>query len=90
MVMLAGIFGLEIFCHFARESFFDKKFYCLESVTYVPYQTKLIEVSLLSIAEMDWIDAYNKECWNKLSPLLAEDSLSLKYLERECRPLVRQ
>jgi Xaa-Pro aminopeptidase len=46
----------------------------------------LIDVSLLSIDEREWVDAYHKEI-REVSPLLEGDAMARAWLERECAPL---
>ncbi|KAJ8751981.1 hypothetical protein K2173_000727 [Erythroxylum novogranatense] len=41
-----------------------------EKLTFVPIQIKLIEQSLLSAKETDWINDYHSQVWEKVSPLL--------------------
>nr|GAT44360.1 Xaa-Pro aminopeptidase [Mycena chlorophos] len=41
-----------------------------ERCTMVPIQSKLVEFSLLSKDEKEWLDAHNKLCYEKLRPLL--------------------
>ncbi|GAV63158.1 Peptidase_M24 domain-containing protein/Creatinase_N domain-containing protein [Cephalotus follicularis] len=41
-----------------------------EKLTFVPIQTKLVNVSLLSVAEIDWLNEYHSQVWEKVSPLL--------------------
>lgn len=41
-----------------------------EKLTYVPIQTKLIEISLLSDSEVNWLNDYHAQVWEKVSPLL--------------------
>lgn len=59
-----------------------------EHVTVCPIQTKLVEKSLLTPEELSWLNAYNRECYEKVSPLLEEGSLGARWLEKECMPLV--
>jgi Xaa-Pro aminopeptidase len=47
----------------------------------------LIDVSLLSVEEREWVDAYHKEVWEKVSPLLEGDARARAWLQRECAPL---
>jgi Xaa-Pro aminopeptidase len=47
----------------------------------------LIDVSLLSVEERLWVDAYHKEILEKVSPLLEGDARARAWLERECAPL---
>lgn len=46
-------------------------------------------MSLLSHSERVWVDAYHKEVWEKVSPLLQseEDKEALAWLKRETAPL---
>ncbi|KAF9167479.1 hypothetical protein DFQ26_004432 [Actinomortierella ambigua] len=64
-------------------NFGDRGYYGFEHVTFVPMATNLIEKSLLSQSEIDWINNYHKECLDKVSPFLAPGSLGLKWLQRE-------
>jgi len=47
----------------------------------------LIDVALLSADERAWADAYHKEVWEKVSPLLEGDARAKAWLHRECAPL---
>jgi Xaa-Pro aminopeptidase len=49
----------------------------------------LIDIALLSVDERAWVDAYHKEVWEKVSPLLASegDARAKAWLHRECAPL---
>ena len=47
----------------------------------------LIDASLLSVDERAWVDAYHKEVWQKVSPLLEGDARAKEWLHRECAPL---
>lgn len=49
----------------------DKKFCKLETVTLAPLQRNLIDVSLLSAPEIDWLNAYHARVRESLEPLLA-------------------
>lgn len=54
-----------------------------------PIQTKLVDSSLLTIEEKDWLNEYHAEVLAKLAPVLKEmgDERAGKWLERECQPL---
>lgn len=65
----------------------EKSFMCLEHVTMVPMQAKLIDVNLLSAAERDWVDSYHEEIVQKLSPLLGEDSDTMSWLKENTKKL---
>jgi Xaa-Pro aminopeptidase len=47
----------------------------------------LIDVSLLSVDERGWVNAYHREIREKVSPLLESDARARAWLERECAPL---
>ncbi|KAM9912228.1 hypothetical protein OXX69_002755 [Metschnikowia pulcherrima] len=64
-----------------------KKFLEFETVTRVPYCRKLINVSMLSVEEKDWINKYHNTIWREMSPTLDPNSLECKWLRRETRPL---
>lgn len=63
----------------------------LRHVAQVPISTNLVEVSLLSPDELEWLNDYNAEVRSKLSPLLSsdEDADALAWLEKETKPLTR-
>ena len=52
-----------------------------------PMGKNLIDVSLLSAKEKEWLNAYHAEVLEKVSPLVGGDERALKWLERECSPL---
>ncbi|KAJ2703069.1 hypothetical protein FB645_004061 [Coemansia sp. IMI 203386] len=58
-----------------------------EPVTMVPIQKKLIQTSLLTQPEHDWLNLYHATVWEKVSPLLEKDSLGYNWLKRETLPL---
>ncbi|OCF44256.1 xaa-Pro aminopeptidase [Kwoniella heveanensis CBS 569] len=72
-----------------RENFGDKGYLGLERITMCPIQTSLVEVSLLSPMEREWLNDYHAEVLEKIGPLLREtgDQRAVEWLERECRPI---
>lgn len=58
---------------------------CFEKLTFVPFQCKLVDLSLLSSAEINWIDDYHSEVWQKVSPLV--DDRAREWLWNNTRPL---
>ncbi|KAG0219555.1 hypothetical protein BGX31_011291 [Mortierella sp. GBA43] len=70
-----------------RHRFGGNDYYGFEHVTFVPIQTRMIEKSLLSTAEVQWINQYHAECLDKVTPYLKKDSLGLGWLQREAVPL---
>jgi Xaa-Pro aminopeptidase len=69
-----------------KYSFGDKPYLGFEHVTMVPYCRKLIDTSLLTSAEKNWLNHYNKDIWNKTNSYFQDDKLSLAWLERETQP----
>ncbi|XP_021772939.1 probable Xaa-Pro aminopeptidase P isoform X2 [Chenopodium quinoa] len=59
-----------------------------EKLTFVPIQSKLIDLSLLSAAEVDWLNDYHDQVWQKVSPLL--DGSERQWLWENTRPLAKQ
>jgi len=47
----------------------------------------LIEVSLLTSLEKDWVNEYHAEVWKKVSPLLSNDTRALGWLKRATAPI---
>ncbi|KAI8596291.1 Creatinase/aminopeptidase [Dissophora ornata] len=68
-------------------NFGGRGYYGFEHVTLVPIQIKMIDRSLLTHLEVEWINAYHAECLAKVSPFLAKDSPGLKWLQREAASL---
>ncbi|XP_010255999.2 PREDICTED: probable Xaa-Pro aminopeptidase P [Nelumbo nucifera] len=58
-----------------------------EKMTFVPIQSKLVDLSLLSIAEVNWLNDYHSQVWEKVSPLL--DGSARQWLWNNTRPLVK-
>ncbi|CAN1232890.1 Aminopeptidase P2 [Linum perenne] len=59
-----------------------------EKLTFVPIQSKMVEVSLLSDAEIDWLNDYHSQVWDKVSPLV--EGSARQWLWDNTRQLVRQ
>ncbi|GAB4835827.1 Aminopeptidase P2 [Ancistrocladus abbreviatus] len=58
-----------------------------EKLTFVPIQSKLVDLSLLSAAEVDWLNDYHDQVWQKVSPLV--DGLARQWLWKNTRPVVK-
>ena len=56
-----------------------------ETITLFPIDRRLIEVSLLTAAQVGWLDAYHRMVWERVSPLV--DGADRAWLEEACRPL---
>ncbi|KAF9527431.1 putative Xaa-Pro aminopeptidase P [Crepidotus variabilis] len=65
----------------------DKGYLGFEHVTLCPIHKKLIDASLLNEEEKKWLDDYHAETWDKISPLLKNDTRALDWLKRETSPL---
>ncbi|XP_017791834.1 PREDICTED: xaa-Pro aminopeptidase 1 isoform X2 [Habropoda laboriosa] len=63
----------------------NRSFLTFETVTLVPIQTKLLNVSLLTDHEIEYLNNYHARCLNTLKPLLQgpENAQALEWLERE-------
>ncbi|XP_020212955.1 aminopeptidase P2 [Cajanus cajan] len=59
-----------------------------EKLTYVPIQIKLVDLSLLSAAEVDWLNNYHSLVWEKVSPLL--DGSARQWLWNNTRPVTHE
>ena len=58
-----------------------------ETLTYVPFDRRLIDMTLLSHQERDWIDAYHRDTKSLLGPQLDGDATA--WLAEACAPLPR-
>jgi Xaa-Pro aminopeptidase len=57
-----------------------------DTLTLFPIDLNLVEDSLLTKEERDWLNDYHQEVWDRVSPLL-EDEGELDCLRRMCAPL---
>jgi len=48
---------------------------CFETITFAPFDQRLIDTSLLTVQETEWLNRYHEEVREKLSPLLAGEDL---------------
>lgn len=67
--------------------FGDKQWLGFEHVTMTPIGRNLIEPSLLSDAEIKWINDYHAEIWEKTEHYFQADELTRSWLERETQPI---
>ncbi len=58
-----------------------ENFLCFESLTFVPYDSTLIDQSMLIHSEIDWLKSYYNDIWSKVSPLL--DGNEQKWLKNK-------
>ncbi len=66
--------------------FGGEPFLAFENITVVPYCRKLIDTSLLTKAELDWLNATNAYTVEKTKPFLEGNELALAWLARETQP----
>ena len=87
-IYLAGQFGVRtentmIIRHYKTTEFGE--FLQLEPLTLCPIDKTPIDVAMLTAEEKEWLNAYHREVFERLSPLL--DSDDLKWLEDACSAL---
>lgn len=61
-------------------------FFEFKTITMFPYDQKLIDTDLLTREEIDWVNSYHKQVFDRLSPHLDEDET--KWLADKTSPLV--
>jgi Xaa-Pro aminopeptidase len=69
-----------------KYNFGDKGYLGFERVTMVPYCRKLVDKSLLTESELQFVNDYHKEVYEKTKKFFEEDGVSLDWLERETAP----
>jgi Xaa-Pro aminopeptidase len=68
----------------------DKKFMRFKKLTMIPIQKNIIQLALMTDRELDWLDAYHFEVFDKVSPLLEAGSKAYSWLKRSCEPIDRK
>ena len=63
----------------------DRDMLAFETLTYVPFDRRLIDTDLLTDAERDWIDCYHGDTLSLLAPRL--DAQTCDWLTKACAPL---
>ena len=63
----------------------DRPMLGFETLTFAPIDRACIETSLLTITEIEWLNAYHQEVLAKIGPRLDEDEL--RWLKEKCAPL---
>mmetsp|Transcript_10864 Transcript_10864/g.16757 ORF Transcript_10864/g.16757 Transcript_10864/m.16757 type:complete len:746 (-) Transcript_10864:76-2313(-) len=67
----------------------EKKFLKFDKLTMIPIQKSLIDVSLMTEAELDWLDEYHAIVFEKISPLLDAGSPAMEWLVKSCAKIDR-
>ncbi len=63
----------------------ETEFLCLRALTLCPIQLKMIDASMLTEGQVEWLDSYHARVRDELMPLLDEDHAS--WLREQTRPL---
>ena len=66
----------------------DQKMLTFETLTMIPIQKRMIDVSILTDAEIEWINQYHSNVLEKVSPFLSE--VELNWLREETSPIDRE
>lgn len=66
--------------------FGDRQYLCFEHITWAPYQKKLMNLSLLTPLEIEWVDTYHSKCRETLAPYL--NPQELQWLQNATEPLL--
>ena len=64
----------------------DGNFFKFETITYVPIETKCLDLSIMSDEEVDWLNNYHKLVFSKLSPLTKDNDL-LEFLKSKTKEI---
>ncbi|KAL8874201.1 MAG: hypothetical protein Q9174_000429 [Haloplaca sp. 1 TL-2023] len=70
-----------------NHKFGDKPWLSFEHVTIVPMCRNMIDGKMLTPEERTWLNDYHQEVYEKTKPFFKDDERTLKWLERETRPI---
>lgn len=87
---LKGKFGVRIENTLLIKDFVETtfgKFLQMESLTLCPIDTAPIDVDMLLLEEVEWLNAYHREVFEKLSPYLEDEEVG--WLAVATKPLVK-
>lgn len=87
---LKGKFGVRIENTLLIKDFVETafgKFLQMESLTLCPINTAPIDVDMLLPEEVEWLNAYHREVFEKLSPYLGDEEV--EWLAEATKPLVK-
>lgn len=87
---LKGKFGVRIENTLLIKDFVETtfgKFLQMESLTFCPIDTAPIDVDMLLLGEVEWLNAYHREVFEKLSPYLEDEDVG--WLAEATKPLVK-
>lgn len=60
----------------------DGEFYKFQTITYVPIDKEALDLSIMTKEEIDWLNTYHKEVYERLSKLTKDEEL-LEFLKQE-------
>ena len=63
----------------------DDEFLAFETLTLCYYDTSLIEMSLMTPAEIEWLNAYHARVYKEIAPRLNDKDAA--FLQEKCKPL---
>ncbi|XP_071722446.1 aminopeptidase P1 [Rutidosis leptorrhynchoides] len=66
-------------------NFGDKGYLSFEHITWAPYQTKMIDMSLLTPEEIKWLNTYHSKCRDILASYLNESEMA--WLKKAAEPI---
>lgn len=87
---LKGKFGVRIENTLLIKDFVETtfgKFLQMESLTFCPIDTAPIDVDMFLLEEVEWLNAYHREVFEKLSPYLEDEEVG--WLAEATKPLVK-
>jgi Xaa-Pro aminopeptidase len=59
-----------------------------EALTLIPFQTKLINVALLSEPQISWLNNYHERVCSQISPLVKSNLALHSWLQDACLPIL--
>jgi Xaa-Pro aminopeptidase len=68
-------------------NFGDTGYLSFDVLTLIPIQKKLMDTSIMSVKEIDWVNAYHEKVWKNISPRVSGDTLA--WLEDACKPIAK-
>jgi len=67
----------------------EKTFLKFSKLTMIPIQKNLIDTSLMTSSELDWLDSYHQEVFEKISPFLENGTPEMTWLKKACEKIDR-
>ncbi|MGB1361524.1 MAG: M24 family metallopeptidase [Alphaproteobacteria bacterium] len=82
----AGEYGIRLenlmIAQKAKDGWFE-----WENITWCPIDTRMVNVEMLSSEEIDWLNNYHTQVWEKISPLLKDEPEVYNWLMQACEPV---